>query len=91
MAKPKSKPKPPPLHQLYRLATAATETGVARSTIMTAADAGHIESYRTACGLTLVTLPDVLAYKNNPPATGYHAHKANQPKIKAKPKPKAKS
>lgn len=88
-AKPEQ-PTPPPLDQLHRPAKASTATDVPRSTIISAGKAGHIPLYRTACGQMLVTLADVVAYRNNPPPSGYHGHKANQPKAKPKLKAKAK-
>lgn len=45
--------------KLYRIASAAKRTGVARSTIKSAVERGEIKSFKTGCGLPLVALTDV--------------------------------
>lgn len=51
---------------LYRVFSAAKELGLNERTIRHAIDRGEIKTHRTACGVVLVDLPTILAWKIDP-------------------------
>lgn len=51
-------PASPPLADLYRVSHAARLSCVHRSTLLKAMSSGYVPTYRTACGLPLVSLAD---------------------------------
>lgn len=65
--------------KLYRVAIAAAETGVNRTTLLSAIERGEIPSETTGCGLPLVTLAEVRKW-------AAHAGKRKRgPKAKGQP------
>lgn len=60
-----------PYHdEVCTLTHAANESNLARTTIISAIDAGWIRKFPTADGTAMVRLDDVLAYADNRPNTG---------------------
>lgn len=63
--------------ELYRIAVACQEVGLARSTVRSAIERGEIKAHQTGCGLPLVSLHDVRLW-----AARSHERKVGRPPLK---------
>ena len=56
--------------KLTRIAVAAESAGVNRSTLKSAVERGEVKSYRSACGLPMILMADVMAWAKAPRQPG---------------------
>ncbi len=68
-------PRKPNIDEYWTVGPAAAESGVAKTTLISAIKAGHIPVHTLGCGKEVVLLADIEEYKANPPLRGNPRHR----------------